>query len=340
MYCIYHSVDLDGWCSAAIVKKWYEETQKEIRCDKCGQLQDKNHAGSTQCCGSTASYEPLELIGYNYGNPIPTLREKEKIIMVDISFPMEEMYKLSSSSGWNLIWIDHHKSAIKDYKEFIDDGETPFLAILPKNNELKAACELTWEYLFPELPIPCRVELLGLYDSFRHKNTSDEERTLLFQYGARAEFNSPESFPKWFFYTIDSAVLIQADGITNNGRAIYKYLCEEAKQSYKNGFTIELEEETGGDTDGDIVNPIFVEKRKFICLNKERFNPINFGIKYHEDGYDGAACFHYANGYYNFSLYNDNGKVDCSVIAKSFGGGGHKGAAGFRIKDINSIINN
>ena len=79
MYCIYHSVDLDGWCSAAIVKKWYEETQKEIRCDKCGQLQDKNHAGSTQCCGSTASYEPLELIGYNYGNPIPTLREKEKM---------------------------------------------------------------------------------------------------------------------------------------------------------------------------------------------------------------------------------------------------------------------
>jgi hypothetical protein len=123
---------------------------------------------------------------------------------------------------------------------------------------------------------------------------------------------------------------MQADGTTHNGRAIYKYLCEEAKQSYKNGFQIEFVE-----MDGQITNV-----RKFICINKERFNPINFGIKYHDDGYDGAACFHYANGWYNFSLYNDNGKVDCSVIAKSFGGGGHKGAAGFRIKDINLIINN
>jgi len=41
---------------------------------------------------------------------------------------------------------------------------------------------------------------------------------------------------------------------------------------------------------------------------------------------------------WNFSLYNDNGLVDCSVIAKQFGGGGHKGASGFRIKDIDKII--
>ena len=63
-------------------------------------------------------------------------------------------------------------------------------------------------------------------------------------------------------------------------------------------------------------------------------------IDYHKDGYDGCACFHYANGMWNFSLYNDNGEVDCSVIAKQFGGGGHKGASGFRIDDITKIINN
>ena len=31
---------------------------------------------------------------------------------------------------------------------------------------------------------------------------------------------------------------------------------------------------------------------------------------------------------WNFSLYNDNGEVDCSQIAKQYGGGGHKYAAG------------
>ena len=75
-------------------------------------------------------------------------------------------------------------------------------------------------------------------------------------------------------------------------------------------------------------------------INKERFNPINFGIDYHKDGYEGCACFHYANGMWNFSLYNDNGEVDCSQIAKQFGGGGHKGAAGFRLptEEFNKLI--
>ena len=78
--------------------------------------------------------------------------------------------------------------------------------------------------------------------------------------------------------------------------------------------------------------------RKFICINRERFNPIDFGIDYHKDGYDGCACFHYANGKWNFSLYNDNGIVDCSLIAKQYGGGGHKGASGFVISDLDLII--
>jgi len=103
----------------------------------------------------------------------------------------------------------------------------------------------------------------------------------------------------------------------------------EAKQCYKNGFEIffrynpnKKEHNELGFTEHTIY--------KFICINKEKFNPINFGIDYHKEGYDGAACFHMTKeGKFAFSLYNDNGKVDCSVIAKSFGGGGHAGAAGF-----------
>ena len=82
--------------------------------------------------------------------------------------------------------------------------------------------------------------------------------------------------------------------------------------------------------------------RKFICINKERFNPINFNIDYHSEGYDGAACFYRTkDGKWSFSLYNDNGKVDCSVIAKSFGGGGHFSASGFQCNDATflQIIN-
>jgi len=127
--------------------------------------------------------------------------------------------------------------------------------------------------------------------------------------------------------------------ILNNGANIYKYLCQEAKQIYKNGFDIHLKEyrenlkyNPWNDKGTNIIY-------KFLCINKERFNPINFGIDYHKDGYDGCACFHYDGKQWCFSLYNDNGQVDCSQIAKQFRGGGHKGAAGFRIKSIDEIIN-
>ena len=37
---------------------------------------------------------------------------------------------------------------------------------------------------------------------------------------------------------------------------------------------------------------------------------------------------------WNVSLYSTKPDIDCGAIAKSFGGGGHKGAAGFQCKDL------
>ena len=56
---------------------------------------------------------------------------------------------------------------------------------------------------------------------------------------------------------------------------------------------VDVKFNTGGNEDRDWIKND--KEYKFICINKENFNPINFGIDYHKDGYDGAACFHYAN---------------------------------------------
>ena len=56
------------------------------------------------------------------------------------------------------------------------------------------------------------------------------------------------------------------------------------------------------------------------------------------DGQMSAACFWYQDNKWHFSLYNDNGLVDCSAIAKQYGGGGHQGAAGFIVDDINAFL--
>ena len=336
--CVYHSIDLDGFMSAAIVKHWFSTINKEqevhiVNYNYFSDLDIKNINKDNL----------LVFIGYNYGKHIPDLSEYDRVIMCDISFPKEEMVKLFNKLKDNFIWIDHHISAIKDNTE-INTNKVEYFGL---RDTKYAACELTWQYFFSnpiekfgeleeQNPIPEIVRLLGRYDCFGHKGTDEEQKVLEFQYGARQCISNYEEAYKYLLQSLGIIKTLNVNPIEyrihEKGIAIYQYLCTEAKQAYENGFPITLK-----CSSASIYQPggqsVCSHKWKFdfLCINKERFNPINFGIDYHKNGYDGCACFHYANGMINFSLYNDNGKVDCSQIAKQFGGGGHKGAAGFRI---------
>lgn len=266
--CIYHSRDLDGWMSAAIVK---------------------------------LKYPDVVLIGWDYGQPIPEM-PNDMLIICDVSFKSDVMRTLGYTH--NVTWIDHHASAIKDS---VENAYTIYNGLRDPNF---AACELMWKYLFPDQPMPEIVRLLGRYDCFGHKGTDEEQKVLEVQYGARAIISNPDEAYKELNDNIhcDNTEL----QIWSIGRGIYKYLCSEAKQTYLKRYTV------------------MFDTYKFGIVNQERFNPINFGIDYHKDGYEGFACAWYQNGKWMYSLYNDNGKIDCSDICKSRGGGGHKGAAGFQ----------
>jgi len=293
---IFHKVDLDGWMSAAIVKKKYPD---------------------------------VELIGWDYGEDNPMIYDeekytpgenefaigsKEKVIMVDIAFDPEVMIYLRERAvkPLSFIWIDHHKSAI------MDSIKHNYQGVAGTRDMEFAACELTWKYFFPDDPVPESVELLGLYDSFRHKTKSAEiqKRVMQFQYAARAYWFDPISCARALRDGFNVEPCIQS------GKAIFAYLEMEALQIYAKGFPITLKEIIDNKDNSFIF-------RKFICVNRERFNPANFGIDYHKDGYDGAACFWYQDGKWHWSLYNANGKVDVSEICKEYGGGGHPGAAGY-----------
>lgn len=278
----------------------------------------------------------IEFVGYNYGQPIPDLSEYDKVIMCDISFPREEMERLYWFNGWdNFIWIDHHISAINDNDSWRNKDIRNIISILGLLDTKFAACELTWKYFFRNEPMPEIVRLLGRYDCFGHKGTDEELKVLEFQYGARQVITDYEDAYEYLLKSIEDIEIKKKGGFTHesriltNGKTIFGYLCTEAKRIYQTGFEIRLDE-FGNIQDRNKIS-FGGQVRKFICINKERFNPINFGIDYHKDGYDGTACFHYANGKWDFSLYNDNGLVDCSAISKSYGGGGHFSAAGMVI---------
>ena len=327
--CIYHSRDLDGWMSAANVKKWFN--QQEV----------PNKKGE--------DINTLDFLGWDYGDEIPNMSDYNEVIMVDISFPGDVMEVLYDNN--KLIWIDHHSSAIEVSNSH---GFNHNKAKGMRDSDF-AACELTWKYFFPNETMPELVRLLGRYDCFGHKGTEEEQDVLEFQYGARQSISNHEEAFTYLQICINDARMyaggIEGDqgrqsdvfyDIFRNGKAIYKYLCTDAKQTYAKSFPIyfttieqaDPEEFYGTEPKGTL------HIHKFLAVNQERFNPINFGIDYHKEGYDGYACFWYKNGKWSWSLYNDDGKLDCSLIAKKYSGGGHKGASGFVVDDLNNILNN
>ena len=305
MICIYHNRDLDGFTSGAIVKKWH---------DKLNDYPDNVKKGE------------LKLIGYDYGLPIPydKIPEGESIIMIDVSLKMSEMSKLARHSK-NLIWIDHHISAIKEYEAFMTEQEEhyhPYFKAVLQNGI--AACEIAWNYLFPNQVMPKAIKLLGEYDTWRNNDKERWENEILpFQFGMRLYCNSPETFPKALIYNdVERESWETVDYIVKQGKTVLQYQtmlneiqCKNAAFEYDfNGY-------------------------KAICLNGGGFNSDVFKSVYDETKHDIMMPFQFNGKQWTISLYTTKDNIDCSAIAKSKGGGGHKKAAGFQVTNIESIFN-
>ena len=301
MYVIYHSRDLDGQMSAAIVLKHAKE--------------NKYHT-------------TIDFIGWDYGDPIPKLEKGRRIVMCDIAFPIEEMYKLCDLSEGSFVWIDHHASAIKEMLD--NDGPAYCKAVIPKVKtirgrnkdslmiEKKGACELTWEYFYPVSKMPLIVRYLGSYDSFRHKSEKNEHDILHFQYAARAYLTDyKECYNIFEYFEVFEG---NYERWIERGKVIKLYLNVEAKDIFKTAVDIKI--------DG----------YNFKAINRQRFNPNNFDLNYKEEGV--MSYYYKGSGKWEVSLYSDGVyAVDVSVLAKKRNGGGHTGAAGFITDNIEQYLN-
>ena len=355
MKCFYHSADLDGHCSGAIVKYRYPE---------------------------------CEMYPINYGDEFPfsDVREEEIVYMVDFCLqPFHQMVDLAES-GATVVWIDHHKSAIEEYNKWYHNTKTDamkYLLFEGMRDTTKAACELTWEYLFPDKPVPLAVKLLSLYDSWTYQGHELEDMVLPFQMRMRMEDLDPKNWEdcgdKWsnLFgppegFISEDGEMIRVSDLIEEGRLILRY-DEEQKRRYVQtyGFETRLgafpyEQLVWG---GDAKQTMYGKYYKAIAVNLGHTNSKVFdsvwqkecedccGIGIFEDGnfgdaYEKVTC-HVCNGtghiepydlmitfcrrkdkLWNVSLYSTKPDIDCGAIAKSFGGGGHKGAAGFRCEKL------
>lgn len=253
------------------------------------------------CSGAIVKYLHAEckLLGVDYKDSIKQfeIEENEAVYVVDFSFSREEMSWLNKHT--QLTWIDHHKSAIEKCSGLIISGV---------QEVGRAGCELTWEHCFYDEFIPEAVRLLGRYDVWDHEDPD----VLPFQYGMRqnAETRPEHSMELWADILERAAIGLY--DIIDTGRTIIMYE-EKQNKIYAQGMAYEVD----------------FEGCRAIVMNKAYANSKAFDSVYNSDKHDIMILFGVKPGEIKYTLFCDKPEIDVSLIAGKYGGGGHKGAAGF-----------
>lgn len=272
MKCFYHSEDLDGIASCAVVK---------------------------------LAYPDCEVIGFNYGQKFPweKIDLEEKIFMVDVSLPAKDMERLHMIA--NLVWIDHHATAIKEIGALRGKQEVGY-----------AACELTYMHIhdLPLKSVPRALRLLGRYDVWDHDYHID---VLPFQYGMRAIKNMSPEHPVWKTLLLGD----DQEEVAVRCMAGYHVMDYIAAENAK-------------------LAPILARRlvcfgKKCIAINRPKCGSRGFADVYDPKQDEIMITWHQrSDGIFEVSLYTDREDIDVGTIAKQNGGGGHKRAAGFTSNNI------
>ena len=262
--CLYHN-DPDGQCSAAIVRRKYG---KEVA---------------------------LKAMDYGMDIPWEEIEAADVVIIVDFSLHLDEMQRVLASA--NLIWIDHHKTAL----EALGELDVPGLRALDR-----AGCMLTWQTFFPEEPMPRAVRYVGERDIW----TFEHEDTKPFCEGLYQLSSHPANDSLWTPLLDDEDEFVNQ--IVKDGALLHRSRMLTIRRQVRGyGYEINFE---GYRTLAVNVRGTG-ELGEFI-----RTQGYTIGYAYIQTRLNGTLTT-------SVTLYSD--QIDVSDIARRFGGGGHPGAAGF-----------
>ena len=309
---------------------WTEKNGK-ILCDTCAKESEKSHLvlyhGSDLDGVFSAALivkfygeNNVRCIPVNYGMEFPyeQIDDDTKIVwVVDFSFDdkMNEIaQKLQLDYHITLKWIDHHESAIKKNPNanYINGARSIGIG----------ACELVYRYLHGDEAISL-IKYLSAYDVW-DKDRFSWHLIMDIQYGVRARVGLDVSKAVSLLLKTMNSTFIRDLG--TEGRAILDWT-DQVNEGYVRCSAFE----------GRICGV------KAVFMNTNVFNSNVF--KSYQGEYEVMVPFRYEkNGLVRFSIYaGNNDKVSCAEMAERFGGGGHKGAAGFQLdmekgKDLQLFI--
>lgn len=273
-----------------------------------------------------------EYIPVNYGKPMPEMEQGATVYIVDFSFPRMDLIALEDRTK-KLVVLDHHATAEKDL------AGLPFCTF----DMNKSGAVLTCEYFHGD-SIKCEVGQLGEFFAYLQDRDLWQFKLPQSREVSMAVRSYPYDFKVWSDLSgltvqgqIYEAPGICIDRLKKEGIACRRLTEQQVDNMAKHhrwayldtktksiSFTEKLE--PGGN--GDPMVPSHVEimpvsnATVFFSEVGERLlelNPSAECAAYYSDRNDGKR---------QWGLRSRAG-FDCSVIAKAFGGGGHKQASGF-----------
>lgn len=288
--------------------------------------------------GDEAEYVPF---GYNQEERLRELfvvgDPKRDIYILDFSFPRELMDWLFSVAK-RVVWLDHHKTAFEMYSKepnanswnYYDQwglgiditGDSQHQVIL---DNTRSGAMIAWEYFHPEKEVPMLIKHIDDYDRWQFKLEGTKEfNKALWSY-------APWSFEQWYkmffiqtgfsaqdgfepyegygdMYKEGAAILRAHDAnvqavVKGAGRSCVIPVLEEGSYIPAGGLAANCPPHLSSDVGHQLANASGT-----------------YGLLWHINKEGKCVC----------SL-RSNGDYDVSTIARAFGGGGHKNAAGFEI---------
>lgn len=275
--------------------------------------------------------------GWDYGRPVPKVTQTDHsdwfdydtIYIVDLS--VDELMARPELRD-KIVWIDHHKSAIEKWDKLADIGDKPYPYFHGYRIDGVAACRLCWQWFaygpnfgdprptkadFVERRVgePDLIRLAGEYDIWDHRDP--DAKALQFGLRCCTESELANLVRAQFEGTPEGGGILL--NVIDGGRMVKSY-CDKQNDEYSAAFS----------------QTIQWEGLTFCALNiGQRGNSdlLRGGIK---PEHDALFAWRWTGDKVLVSLYHAPGKEhhDLSQIAVRYGGGGNRGACGFRLNLI------
>lgn len=247
-------------------------------------------------------FDDAEYLPVKYGQRPPDMAPGAEVYILDFSYPREELEQLGGVMS-KVVVLDHHKTAKEALADFVGPDPDPAnpRKVTARFDMNRSGAVLAWEYFHIGKPVPSLLHYVQDRDLWTW--ALPESRAV--SAGLRT---IPTAFDAWALY------MENVEGLAAIGRPVLAY-----QDELIGALVNDARPQIIGTVPCQVVNTHVLISE--VCERLLVLHP----------GFGAAACyFDRKDGTREYSLRSRNGSsVDVSAVAKEFGGGGHKHAAGF-----------